>query len=390
MDSMAGQLINRGKNIWLVRVFLGRDVNGKRKYHNKTIHGNKKAAQTYLNKILLEKDTGEFYEPNKEILSVYMDKWLKTAVKNRVTEKTFSGYKEIVKLYINPALGDALLSKLTVIQIQEFYNNLTGRGLSSQTVRHVHKILKNALEQAIKWQLLKQNPAQLVDLPKHKKVQEIRPLTQVEVKFFLENAIYNRWGIVFEVLLATGLRPSEALGLTWQDIDFEKYLLHVRKALTQGEEGWKLEEPKTKQSKRTIPLPAIVIQNLAAHKKNQTAEQLQAIEYNNHNLVFAANNGNPLNLRNLVRRHFKPLLKNAGLPDIRLYDLRHTCATLLMAAGENAKVVSERLGHTTTRMTLDTYTHVLSGMQQTATDKLAAIMFGETGSEQTKNIEKTT
>lgn len=117
---------------------------------------------------------------------------------------------------------------------------------------------------------------------------------------------------------------------------------------------------------------------------------MQAIEYNNHNLVFAANNGNPLNLRNLVRRHFKPLLKNAGLPDIRLYDLRHTCATLLMAAGENAKVVSERLGHTTTRMTLDTYTHVLSGMQQTATDKLAAIMFGETGSEQTKNIEKTT
>ncbi|MGV8168160.1 MAG: tyrosine-type recombinase/integrase [Alkaliphilus sp.] len=373
---MPGQLINRGKSIWLVRMFLGRDENGKRVYHNKTIHGNKKAAQAYLNRILLEKDTGTFYEPSKEVLSVYLEKWLEVAVKNRVTEKTHDSYTYLIKLYINPELGDIPISQLTAIRVQDMYNSLIKKNLSSRTVRYVHSVLRNALEQAVKWQSIKQNPTQYVDLPKHEKTQEITALSVEETKRFLDASTFNRWGVLFELMITTGLRPGEAYGLTWNNVDFIKKQIYVIKAISRVKGKWTLKEPKTKKSKRTLPLPETTLQRLKDHKKEQTLEKLKARDYNDHAFVFASNNGNPLEARNVINQYFKPLLEQVGLPrTIRLYDLRHTCATLLMASDVNPKVVAERLGHSNVSMTLNTYTHVLPGMQEEATNKLDKLLF---------------
>ena len=378
---MAGQIIERGKNTYLVRVYMGLDADGKRKYHNKTIHGGKKDADKYLTKVLRERDTGTFVEPSKETLSEFLDKWLESTVKTRVRERTYNDYKERVKLYIKPNLGDNKLHQLTAEQIQTLlYNKMLGDGLSPRSVRYAHTILRNALEQAVKWGKIYRNPCSLVDLPRQKK-EEMKVLTPEQAGQFMEATIFSPWKAFFSLLLTSGVRPSEALGLKWSDIDFEGKKITINRALTRARTGggWTLEEPKTSRSRRTIPIPSTTMRDLKEHKETQAAQILEAKpgKYNNQGFVFAADNGEPMNDKNILRRHFKPLLEQAGLPDIRLYDLRHTCATLLLSAGENPKVVSERLGHATITLTLDTYSHVLPDMQQGAADKLENMLFNQ-------------
>ena len=377
---MAGSIKKRGENKFLVRIYMGLDTQGKRIYHNKTIHGSKKDADRYLNKTLRERDTGTFVEPSKESLSDYLEKWLETVVKQRVREKTYLDYKDRVRLYLNPALGEKTLHQVKPDDIQAAYNSMMERGLSPRSVRYAHTILKNALDQAVRWGKLYRNPADLVDLPRQKK-EEMKVLTPEQAAAFMEATIYSPWKAFFSLLLASGMRPGEALGLKWGDVDFANKRVTVNRSLTRTKgSGWTLEEPKTARSRRTIPLPSTVVKDLKEHEKQQKAEILAAKpgKYKEQGFVFAAENGEPMSDKNIMRRHFKPLLESAGLPDIRIYDLRHTCATLLLAAGENPKVVSERLGHASITLTLDTYSHVLPDMQAAAAEKLEGILFNGT------------
>ena len=152
----------------------------------------------------------------------------------------------------------------------------------------------------------------------------------------------------------------------------------IQRALVRrGNSGaYHFEEPKTPKSRRTIPLPASLVGALSAHRHTQLAARLKlGAVWTDLDLIFCSEIGTPLDPHNIASRHFKPALKRAGLPDMRLYDLRHTCATLLLSAGENPKVVAERLGHSTIILTLDTYTHVLPDMQQAASDKLEKMLF---------------
>jgi len=365
---MAGSIIERGKNKYLVRIYMGLGPNGKRQYHNKTIHGNKKDAEKYRNKVLREKDTQTFVEPTRQFYSEYLDTWLETAVKIRVRERTYRDYSEKVRLYIKPFLGDIRLPDLAPEHIQALYNDMLESGKSARTVRLTHTILKNALTQAVKWGKITRNPAELVEQPRQDR-KEMKCLTPDQAAKFMEVAIYSPWKAFFSLLLASGMRPGEALGLKWTDIDFEKKRVTVNRSLTRKKGGgYELQEPKTARSRRTIPLPATVIGDLRDHKQEQKVVKIDGF-------VFAAENGEPMSDKNLFRRHFKPLLKEAGLPGIRLYDLRHSCATLLLAAGENPKVVSERLGHASITLTLDTYSHVLPDMQEAAAEKLEGLLF---------------
>jgi integrase len=376
---MAGQIIDRGKGIWLVRVYLG-EVNGKRKYHNKTIHGNKKDAQAYLNKALREKDTGSFVGQSRETLAAHMDRWLETVIRTRVREVTYRDYTDRTRLYIKPALGDLMLHQVSPEKIQQLYTSMLDAGLSPRSVLYVHSILRSSLKQAVKWGKIYRNPTELVDLPRQKK-EEMKTFTPAEAARFMDAVIYSPWKAYFSLLLSSGMRPSEALGLKWPDIDFEGKKVTVNRSLTRPRgAAWVLDETKTSKSRRTIPLPASVMADLKEHKVNQAAAKLKMkmTGYNDMGFVFAAENGEPMNSANLLNRHFKPLLKDAGLPDIRLYDLRHTCASLMLAAGINPKVASERLGHSNIVLTLNTYSHVLPDMQEQATEKLEEILFNGT------------
>ena len=370
----AGQIVQRGDRTFLVRVYLGRDSDtGKRQYHNKTIHGTKKDAQAYLNRVLRDRDMGAYVEPSKTPLDDFLDQWLESAVKPRVRERTLQSYREVLRLYVRPELGRQPMASITPLGIQTLYGALLERGLSPRTVRYAHSVLRNALEQAVKWQMLHQNPAQHVDLPRQKR-EEMRSLSPDEARQFLEACVVNRYGILFELLLTTGLRPGEALGLKWSDIDWDSGRLRVQRVLlpTGG-----FEEPKTARARRTLPLPSSTVQSLRDHRRNQAEERLEAgAQWQDNDLIFAAEGGKPVNHINLVRRHFKPLLKDAGLSErFRLYDLRHTCATLLLSAGENPKIVSERLGHASITLTLDTYSHVLPDMQEGAAAKLEEMLY---------------
>jgi integrase len=396
---MAGQIIKRSEQTWLIRVFTGRDGTGKRCYFNKTIHGTKKEADKYLRAKLREQDLGVFVEPAAISLDEYLDKWLHSAARPRLRERTFGDYKQLLKRYVSPSLGQKRLCDLRPLDIQSLYTYLAapklkkdetpqkgviyGLGLSARSIRYTHAILSSALKQAIKWHMLAVNPCAAVELPRMTR-REMNAFSPEEAGAFLKAAADDEQGIIFAFALATGMRPEEYLALKWSDIELEQGTAIVQRTLVfRKGGGWYFGEPKTSRSRRTVPLPASIVRALAAHRREQMAARLKAgTAYQSNDLVFATGEGTPHNLRNLTQRHFQSILTRAKLPaKFRVYDLRHSCATLLLVAGENPKVVSERLGHASIVLTLDTYSHVLPSMQQSATEKLESILYSKTGTQ---------
>lgn len=373
---MAGQIIRRGERTFLVRAYLGRDgTTGKRRYHNHTVHGSKKDAGRYLNRVLRERDTNTFVEPSRQTVAEYLDHWL-AAIRHRVRARTSADYDSLVTRYIKPALGGERLDRLSSMGIAQFYSSLSERGLSARTVRYTHSVLRSALQEALSLGLLARNPAVVVKLPSPQR-KEMRALSTEQAIRFLDVAKENKWHGLWVLLLTTGLRPGEALGLVWSDVDLDQGKLRVQRVLVRIDgKGWSRDETKTERSRRTVTLPSTTVAVLRQHRAHQLEERMRiGPEYAGHEFVFATPEGEPLDYRAVVRRHFKPLLKKAGLPLIRPYDLRHSCATLLLAVGEHPKIVSERLGHSSTTLTMDTYSHVLPDMQQKAAEKLEGLLF---------------
>jgi integrase len=389
---MAGQMIKKGKNKWLVRVFLGRDEQtGKRKYFSKAVDGNRGDAQKFLTGVLRELDLGTFVEPMSMTVSEYLDKWLLAAAKPRLAERTYGDYEELLQRYVRQVLGNKKLSDLKPLHIQALYSAMQVRKLSPRVVRYVHAVISSAFKQAVKWGMLARNPAAFVDLPKQTR-KEMKALSPEEAARFVNAAREDEHGLIFIVALLTGCRPEEYLALQWKDIDLESGLVIIQRTLIWRRKGggWYYGEPKTAKSRRSIPLPFSLVQDLRAHRRAQAEARLKCgPEWKDYNLVFTTDVGGPLMSQNLFRRHFKPTLKRAELPEsIRLYDLRHSCATLLLAAGEHPKVVSERLGHATITLTLDTYAHVLPSMQKAASDRLEALVLGSLAHHRHTKIEK--
>lgn len=373
-----GQIEPRGKDTWRIRVYTGTDSNGKRRYDSRTIKGSKKDAQKALTAVLREKDLGLLIDSQKQTLNQYLDFWLENIAKPRLHPRTFGDYKDLIRLYIRDSLGSIKLADLKAIHIQKLYGEMQiERGLSPRRIRYTHSTLSSALKKAVELDILPRNVCQFVQLPKQTR-REMDVLTQDECGEFLKALQGERLAPLFSFALATGCRPEEYSALQWKDVDLNKGAAIIRRALithrTGG--GWHFNEPKTKQSRRTIPLPATFTKELKAHRKTQLAERLKLGEvWQDFDLVFPSEVGTPLN-PSRVTRVFKRVLKRAGIREsIRLYDLRHTTATLLLQAGVNPKIVSERLGHSTAMLTLDVYSHVLPNMQQGASEHLEAMIF---------------
>ncbi len=370
-----GQIIKRGVDTWVLRIYLGEDVNGKRRYINKTVRGTKRDAQKWLNSALRDQDLGVFIEPAAITLNEYLDKWLEVAARPRVSRRTADGYAGLLERYIRPAIVRKRLDSLQPLDIQKVYGEMQARDLSARVVRHAHSALHNALKQAVKWGMIIRNPSDLAELPKVPHT-ERRVLSPDEAARFLKAADTMPHGLIFEFALLSGMRPEEYLALQWADVDMARSTVQVRRALVRHKKSWSFEEPKTARSRRTVFLPSPLLSKLAAHKRRQGEDRLKlGAAWHAHDLIFCSKQGTPLSIPNLTYRYFRPILKKADLPHIRLYDLRHTCATLLLIAEENPKVVSERLGHSTIVLTLDTYSHVLPTMQQNATARLEKMLY---------------
>jgi integrase len=368
----------RSEDTWLVRIFLGRDENGKTRHFNATVKGKRKDAEIFETKKKRELDLGILIEHSKISVNEYLDNWFKVSAKPRLKNRTYEDYTEYMNRYVRPVIGRKVLSKIKPLDIQVVYSQMLESGLSARTVRFAHSILSSALKQAVKWQILPINPATMVDLPQNHR-QEMKALSPEEANRFLEAARQDKWFVIFSLAISTGMRPEEYLGLQWKDIDFKKGTATIQRALVWKRKGggWSLQEPKTSKSRRTIPLPSSVVNELSVHRKKQLEERLRLGQaYQNIDFVFATEIGTPLLPSNLTRRHFKPILKKAGLSEkIRIYDLRHTCATLLLSNGTSPKVIAERLGHSSIVLTLDTYSHVLPSMQRDAANELERMLF---------------
>jgi integrase len=321
----------------------------------------------------LERGTESF--ENRDSLNEYLDSWLK-AIAGKVGEKTHSDYSSLMRLYVRPVIGKKRLREVRPLDVQAVISDLQVRGLSARTVRYCHTVLSSALKQAVRWRVITNNPAAYVELPKVRR-QEMKSLSPKDAQRFLAQCKKDKHGLLFEFALITGMRPEEYLALQWTDLDLKKGTATIQRVLVRNRKGggWSFKDPKTAKSRRTIPFPFYLAKQFEAHKRVQNEARLKlGAEWHNHNLVFCSEAGTPLSLRNLQRRHFKPILEKAKLENIRTYDLRHSCASLLLAAEENPKVVAERLGHASVVLTLDTYSHCLPTMQQAATDKLSKIL----------------
>lgn len=374
---MAGQIVPRGEGTWLLRVFLGRDAVGKRKYLNETFHGTKTEAGKHMREMLRQKDTGVEISRGRESLDSYLTRWLETAVEPRVREETARQYRSLLARYVRPRIGTRQLGKVTPLDVQAIYSGMTARGLSARTVRYAHAVLGSAFAQAVKWRLVAVNPMEAVDLPKQQR-EEMQVLTAEQSRTLLARAAETRHHAIIATALATAMRPSEYLALRWSDLDGKAFRvvrkLTWRRKPKDGEPAWKFEDVKRKKSRRTIELDPETLRILQAHKVRQAEERLAAgKEWQDNGLVFPEANGAPMRDRTFVDR-FKAMLE--GLPDIRLYDLRHTGATLMLLAGVPLKVASARLGHSSVAFTLDVYGHVLPGQDGDAAVRMGDVLYG--------------
>jgi integrase len=334
----------------------------KRKY----IYGRKyKDVERKLAEAMGDAAKGICFDDENQTVAQYMERWLEDSAKGDLGHRAYHNYRLQIRRHISPAFGRLKLSKLTAAHIQSLYAAKLRDGLKPSSVRYIHAVLHRALEQAVRFNLIPFNPAARVDPPKVRQ-EEIMPLDAEQARTFLSAASEadDRFECLHVLSLTVGLRMGEALGLKWSDIHLDAKTLRVSRQLQRMREGGGLVfgEPKN-ASRRTVDLPQRAVEALRSHRKRQIEEQLRAgSNWQDYGLVFASGKGTPLDAQNIVNRHFKPLLRRAGLPDIRWHDLRHTYATLLLARGTHPTYVQKSLGHASVQLTLDRYSHWMPSM----------------------------
>lgn len=347
--------------------------NRKRKYfYGKT----RKEVQEQMKIALREQEQGRLVTTSSQTVAQFLTDWLENTHKQRIRPRTYERYREAVYLHLVPALGHHKLQKLTAKHLDAFYAKKASEGLASTTIIYYHSVIHNALGKAVKWGLVPQNVADLASPPRKGRY-EIQPLTVEQVQKLLATLRGHKWEALFTLALATGLRRGEILGLKWQDINFTTEKLQVRRILSRvptnmenREHVYVEAEPKTKKSRRSVTVASFALDALRAHRVHQQEMKRKAGSlWQEHDYVFCTSFGTHLNPNHVVTE-LKKVLKEAGLPDIRFHDLRHSAATLLLSLDVHPKVVQEMLGHTQISTTMDIYSHVLPGMQESAISKL--------------------
>ena len=375
MARKTGQIVGRGRHRWLVRVFLGCDrETRKRRYHNRIVRGPVRHAQIYLNKVLREHDLGRQVESAEITLNEYLDRWLETAAKPRLREKSYRSYESLLRRYVRPLLGPRNLAAICPLDVQAVYQQLVERGLSARTIRYTHSVLRSSMRQAIRWRLLAEDPTNGAQLPRQRR-RELRVLTTEQSRLFLEAALRTHYGPVFAVALTTAARPSEYLALKWQDINWEQGTVSIARTLERVSGAWRFAETKRARSRRMIKLQEWVLELLKPLSTKTNPESACGRSHGVADLIFTTPSGQSIPSDKLATT-FKSILRMAGVPKMRLYDLRHTGATLALAAGVPPKVVSEQLGHASAAFTLDIYLHVLPHMQEQAAMKVEELLLG--------------
>ena len=371
---MRGHIRKRSKNSWTIVLSLGRDPQtGKKKYQWQSVKGTKKQAEKVLADVLHRLDTGDFVKPTRRTVGDFLRQWLRDYAWPNLAPRTSESYEHIVNQHLIPSLGSLPLSQLTPQHLQQYYGEKLASGrldgkaeLSARTVRSHHTALHNALQSAVKWGLLSRNPADGVDPPRFSP-HEIQTLDEADMHTLLEAARSTPYYALFYTALYTGMRRSELLALRWGDVDLDLAQISVIRTLHQLRDGALIfRPPKTAKARRMIALPPSAALVLREHKQNQEGLRiLLGVPSQGDDLVFCQADGKPL-LPNTVTHAWVRLVRRIGLTGVRLHDSRHSHATIMLKQGIHPKVVQERLGHAGIQITLDTYSHVVPGLQEAA------------------------
>ncbi|MFL6238991.1 MAG: tyrosine-type recombinase/integrase [Actinomycetes bacterium] len=344
----------------------------------------RKAAQDALHQVLATMASGSYVSPTGITFGSFLqERWLPSIVAT-IRPSTHYSYSRNIRLHVLPTLGDVPLQRLEPSALNALYAQLlldgrkdhrAGEPLSAKAVRYVHDVLNRALQDAFRWNLVTRNVARLATPPKPRAADrpELRTWTREDVAEFLSATKEHRLYAAFVVLATTGARRGEILGLRWSDVDLGAGRLHIRRSLICVTHEPQYSTTKTMRSRRAVAVDPATVAALRAHRVAQAAEKLAAgPEYDDSDLVFGDRYGHALHPERFTRT-FQEQTERAGLPRIRLHDLRHTWATLALQAGVHPKVVSERLGHANISITIDTYSHVAPSMHAEAANTVAAL-----------------
>lgn len=373
-SSRGGQLLGHvtDPRKWKLKVFIGRDANGKRRWRSQVVIGTKKQAEARLVEMLQEKNTGKLTPRSTDTVADLVREWL-AHKEGKISARTLANGRRYLNLYVLPSIGRRKLSDLTLREIDQLYATMhagklpapenapgwRGKPLGARTIQMAHGALSQALSQAVKWGMIPFNPASEATLPKGKSVEKRALSTHERARFIAaSDGAFHR--VFYRVLLDVGLRPGEACGLMWDDIDFAAGRLSVSRAATQGATGeLVLGPPKTVKSRRSLPLFGLG-ELLLEHRAWQAKHGLDASGH-----VFTTQDGRPLAPWTFGRRELDRTLRAAEITGtFSLYCFRHTFATLHLASGTPLKVVSEWLGHSTIQQTANTYMHVSADVSE--------------------------
>jgi len=376
---MKGHIRKRYKSSWSIVVDLGLKPDGKRNQVWKSIKGTKREAEAELVRVLKALEDGVYIESSKVTVSGYLDQWLKT-IKCKVASTTYERYEGVVNHSITPYVGGLKLNKLQPAHISNLYSELliSGKhnsegGLSKRSVLHVHRVLKTALTRAVKWQVLLRNPCDAVDPPKPDK-KERQTFSAAETLDLLEKTHGNRLFLPILLAVTTGMRRGEVLGLRWKDIDLDEKRLCVRQSVVSTKEhGIEIKSPKTGSSSRSIALPQTTIDGIRQYRSKQAELYLKlGIGLTPDSMLFDEYTG--FNVPNSLTIAYAYFIKSHGFKHVTYHDLRHTHATHLLEKNINPKIVSERLGHSTIALTMNTYSHVMPTMQEEAAKAIEQVL----------------
>jgi integrase len=359
-------------------------VTGKRRQYSKGGFRTKKECQHALNEALSALRTGTFIEPSQQTVAGFLvGEWLPAMRPPRVRPSTWLSYQRNVERHIVPALGHLPLQRLTPPQLTAFYRGLLetrhrrgSGGLAPKTVRNIHGALHAALRDAVRWGYVARNVAVAADLPKSM-TPEMRVWSPEQLRGFLDHVQDDRLYAAWLLLATTGMRRGEVAGLRWVDVDLDAGRVSPRRPRVVVNHQVLVSEPKTAKGRRSIALDPATVAALRDHRRWQLEDRLAVGPgWEDSGLVFTWPDGRPLHPERFSR-WFEQHARAAGLPKIRLHDVRHSYATAALAAGIPAKIVSERLGHANIAITMDTYSHVLPGLDEQAAGTVAQLILGK-------------
>lgn len=365
---MKGHIEKRAKDSWSVVVYLG---NNKYKWY--TVHGTKTEANDFLIEKLKELKDGTFVNNDKMTLEEYMNYWYETFCIQELSPTTYESYRRNLDKYILKELGKIKLNDLSPLHLQTFYNNCLKIGLSKKTITYLHRIIHSALNKAIMWQLLTKNVANNVKPPKPDKY-KANILNAKEISKLIAVIKLTYIYIPVMIAIATGMRRGEILGLTWNNIDFRKREINVEQAIYPTKNGLVVLPPKTDNSIRKIAIPRRLVRILKKHKKRQLKyKKTLGNSYIDSDYVCVNSEGKLISPSSLNHK-FKDILKENNLPSIRIHDLRHSHASLLLYKGASEKAISSRLGHSTIQITMDLYTHLYNSVNRKVANKVNSFL----------------